>query len=333
MTSGSIRTDGTGPNGKRVRRGRSGRGRTTGIRRAVAASAAIVLALCAGLAQADPHPWQLNMARGVTSWSGEPYFLNNVALGVCVVIGVLVFGAMFIAMFRFRKSRGAVAEKWSHNTKVEIVWTTIPVIILVVLAWMSTGGLVSFANTTGSQMTVKVTGYQWKWRYDYVDYQGKAIDHVGFMSKLDDLSNETRQLRSGMDPKAVQVDGENTYLLNVDKPLVVPVGTKIRFVITAGDVIHSWWVPALGWKIDAIPGIVNAAWTNIKEPGTYRGQCAELCGQDHGFMPIVVKALPKAEFEQWLAQQKAANAPKPAPAAPAAPAAAQPQTPAPGNQG
>ena len=325
MTSGSIRTDGTGPNGKRVRRGRSGRGRTTGIRRAVAASAAIVLALCAGLAQADPHPWQLNMARGVTSWSGEPYFLNNVALGVCVVIGVLVFGAMFIAMFRFRKSRGAVAEKWSHNTKVEIVWTTIPVIILVVLAWMSTGGLVSFANTTGSQMTVKVTGYQWKWRYDYVDYQGKAISKVGYMSKLDALSDRTRQLDSGMDPYAVKTGDENTYLLNVDKPLVLPVHTKIRFVITSEDVIHSWWVPAFGWKMDAIPGIVNTAWTNINEPGTYRGQCAELCGQDHGFMPIVVVAKSKADFAKWLAEQEASSKKAPPPPAPfeaAAPATA-----------
>ncbi|MGA0587161.1 cytochrome c oxidase subunit II [Dyella sp. KRB-257] len=303
-----------------------------GIKRAVLAGLAGALALFGGAATANPKEWQLNMTRGASEWSPEAYFLNNVSLGVCVAIGILVFGAMFIAMFRFRKSRGAVAEKWSHNTMLEVVWTTIPVIILVVLAYLATGGLTSFANTTGSQMTVKVTGYQWKWRYDYVDYKGKAIDKVGFMSKLDDLSNETRQLDSGMDPKAVQVNGENTYLLDVDKPLVVPVGTKIRFVITAGDVIHSWWVPALGWKMDAIPGIVNAAWTNIKEPGIYRGQCAELCGQDHGFMPIVVKALPKAEFEQWLAQQQAANAPKPAAPA-AAPATTQVKTPAPGNQG
>ncbi|MCX7512699.1 cytochrome c oxidase subunit II [Frateuria sp. STR12] len=267
------------------------------------------------------------MTKGVTEWSHEPYFLNNVALGVCTVIGVLVFGAMFVAMFRFRKSRGAVAEKWSHNTMLEVVWTTIPVIILIVLAWMSTGGLVSFADTTGSQMTVKVTGYQWKWRYDYVNYQGKAIDGVGFVSKLDEQSNDTRQLGSELDPDAVKVGDENTYLLNVDKPLVVPVDTKIRFVITAGDVIHSWWVPALGWKIDAIPGMVNAAWTNIKVPGTYRGQCAELCGQDHGFMPIVVKALPKAEFAQWLAQQEAAGkAPPATPATPASPTPAPAST-------
>ncbi len=294
-----------------------------GIR--IKARLATICALFAGAAWfnqafANPEPGQLNMTRGAAEWSSEPYFLNNVALGVCIVIGIVVFGAMFIAMFRFRKSRGAVAEKWSHNTTLEVVWTTIPVVILIVLAYLATGGLKTFADTTGSQMTVKVTGYQWKWRYDYVDYQGKAIDKVGFMSKLDRESDETRQLKSGMDPNAVKVDGYNTYLLNVDEPLVVPTGTKIRFVITAGDVIHSWWVPALGWKMDAIPGIVNAAWTNIKEPGVYRGQCAELCGQDHGFMPIVVKAVPKAEFEQWLAQKQ--QAAQPQPAAPAAPAAA-----------
>jgi cytochrome c oxidase subunit 2 len=278
------------------------------------AAAALALASFGSAIQAAPRPWQLNMERGASTWSQVPYHLNNISLGVCVVIGILVFGAMFIAMFRFRKSRGAVAEKWSHNTMLELVWTTIPVLILIGLAYMATGGLVSWADTTGSQMTVKVTGYQWKWRYDYVSYQGKPIDKVGFMSKLDSQSNQTRQLDSGMDPYAVKVGDENTYLLNVDKPLVVPVDTKIRFVITGGDVIHSWWVPALGWKLDAIPGIVNAAWTNIKAPGTYRGQCAELCGQDHGFMPIVVVAKSKPDFAKWLADQQAKSA-TPAPAA------------------
>jgi cytochrome c oxidase subunit 2 len=278
------------------------------------AAAALALASFGSAIQAAPTPWQLNMERGASTWSQVPYHLNNISLGVCVVIGILVFGAMFIAMFRFRKSRGAVAEKWSHNTMLELVWTTIPVLILIGLAYMATGGLVSWADTTGSQMTVKVTGYQWKWRYDYVSYQGKPIDKVGFMSKLDSQSNQTRQLDSGMDPYAVKVGDENTYLLNVDKPLVVPVDTKIRFVITGGDVIHSWWVPALGWKLDAIPGIVNAAWTNIKAPGTYRGQCAELCGQDHGFMPIVVVAKSKPDFAKWLADQQAKSA-TPAPAA------------------
>lgn len=277
-------------------------------------------ALFGGAAWANPSPYQLNMERGASTWSQVPYHLNNISLGVCVVIGILVFGAMFIAMFRFRKSRGAVAEKWSHNTMLEVVWTTIPVIILIVLAYLATGGITSWADTTGSQMTVKVTGFQWKWRYDYVEYLGKPIEKVGFMSKLDTQSDQTRQLQSGLDPYQVKVGDENTYLLNVDKPLVVPVDTKIRFIITGADVIHSWWVPALGWKLDAIPGIVNAAWTNIQTPGTYRGQCAELCGQDHGFMPIVVVALSKPDFAKWLAEQQAKAAP--APAAPAAPAAA-----------
>ncbi|HTC27074.1 MAG TPA: cytochrome c oxidase subunit II [Dyella sp.] len=273
---------------------------------------------------ANPEPGQLNLTPGVTTYSHVPYMLNNVALGVCVVIGILVFGAMFIAMFRFRKSRGAVAEKWSHNTTVEIIWTVIPIIILITLAWLATDGLRQFSDTTGAQMTVKVTGYQWKWRYDYVDYQGKAISNVGFMSKLDDQSNATRQLNSGLDPYAVKVGDENVYLLNVDKPLVVPVDTKIRFVITADDVIHSWFIPALGWKMDAIPGVVNATWTNIQVPGVYRGQCAELCGQDHGFMPIVVKAVSKEDFAKWLADQQKSVAPAAAPA-PASTAAAPAQ--------
>ncbi|TAL87697.1 MAG: cytochrome c oxidase subunit II [Rhodanobacter sp.] len=297
-----------------------------GIRRSFAAWAGLAFALFGGAVQAAPHPWQLNMERGASTWSQVPYHLNNISLGVCVVIGVLVFGAMFIAMFRFRKSRGAVAETWSHNTKLEIVWTTIPVLILIVLAYLATGGLTSWADTTGSQMTVKVTGYQWKWRYDYISYHGKPIEKVGFMSKLDKLSNETRQLDSGMNPYAVKVGNQNTYLLNVDKPLVVPINTKIRFLITGGDVIHSWWVPALGWKLDAIPGIINAAWTNIKTPGTYRGQCAELCGQDHGFMPIVVVAKSKADFAKWLAEQEAKSARPAAATAAATPAAAAAKT-------
>jgi len=293
-----------------------------GIGRSISAWTAGALALFGGEAWANPVPNQLNMTQGVSEWS--PYAMHMVALWVCVVIGVIVFGAMFIAMFRFRKSRGAVAEKWAHSTKLEIVWTVVPVIILIFLANLATGGLTSFADTTGADMTIKVTGYQWKWRYDYVDYKGKGVDKVGFVSKLEESSDRTRQLKSNLDPDKIQVEGYNTYLLDVDKPLVVPVGVKIRFIIVGGDVIHSWWVPALGWKMDAIPGIANAAWTKIKEPGVYRGQCAELCGQDHGFMPIVVKAVPKAEFEQWLATQEdeaklqkaaqtAQNAPAPAP--------------------
>ncbi len=307
--------------------------RSKGFRHAIGVLGVLALGLLGSVVQANPEPGQLNLTPGVTTYSNVPYMLNNVALGVCVVIGILVFGAMFIAMFRFRKSRGAVAEKWTHNTTVEIIWTVIPVIILVTLAWLATDGLRQFSDTTGAQMTVKVTGYQWKWRYDYVDYQGKAISNVGFMSKLDDQSNATRELNSGLDPYAVKVDGYNTYLLNVDKPLIVPIDTKIRFVITADDVIHSWFVPALGWKMDAIPGVVNATWTNIKEPGVYRGQCAELCGQDHGFMPIVVKAVSKEDFAKWLADQQKPAAPAAASTAAAPAQAAVLTAPAHGAQG
>jgi cytochrome c oxidase subunit II len=263
--------------------------------------------LLSGAAWANPQPWQLNLTKGVTQTSHEVWDLNMASFLVCVVIGIIVFGAMIIAMIRFRKSRGAVAEKWSHSTKLELVWTILPVLILIGLAWPATDVLVNTTDTAHAQMTVKVTGYQWKWRYDYLDYDGKTVSKVGFMSRLAHDSDVTRQLDSGLSPYKVKAaDGSNDYLLNVDHPLVVPVGVKIRFLVTGGDVIHSWWVPDLGWKMDAIPGVVNTAWTKISKPGTYRGQCAELCGQDHGFMPIVVKAVPKAQFEKWLADQEGA---------------------------
>jgi len=268
---------------------------------------ATVAVLFSGMVWANPHPWQLNLPKGVTQTSHEVWDLNMASFLVCVGIGIVVFGAMIIAMIRFRKSRGAVAEKWSHSTKLELVWTIVPALILIGLAWPATDVLLNTANTSHAQMTIKVTGYQWKWRYDYLDYEGKTVSKVGFMSRLAHDSDVTRQLDSGLSPYAVKApDGTNDYLLNVDHPLVVPVGVKIRFLVTGGDVIHSWWVPDLGWKMDAIPGIVNVAWTNISKPGTYRGQCAELCGQDHGFMPIVVKAVPKAQFESWLAAQESA---------------------------
>lgn len=251
---------------------------------------------------ADPQPWQLNMGPGVTQTSREVYWLHNMILGICVVIGVIVFGAMAYAMFAFRKSKGAVAATFSHNTTAEIIWTVIPVLILVVMAWPATKTLFKMYDTSESEMTVKVTGYQWMWKYEILNYRGQSTS-VGFISRLDAASNAARQLGSGIDPASVQDGGVNTYLLNVDKPLVLPTDTKIRFVLTADDVIHSWWVPALGWKQDAIPGIVNEAWTNIQTPGVYRGQCAELCGKDHGFMPIVVHAVTRAEFENWLATQ------------------------------
>jgi cytochrome c oxidase subunit 2 len=272
------------------------------VRRVLAVAALLV----SGVAAANPEPWQLNLTPGVTEISQRIWHLHMLGFYVCVGIGILVFGAMFVAMFRFRKSKGAVAEQWSHSTKLEAIWTVAPIVLLVVLAWPATNLLVDMAHTDNADMTIKVTGYQWKWRYEYVDYDKKNTG-VSFISTLDGDSNRTRQVRSGLDPYAVKDGGYNSYLLNVDKPLVVPVGVKIRFVVTADDVIHAWWVPQLGWKQDAIPGIINSAWTNIPTPGTYRGQCAELCGRDHGFMPIVVKAVPKAEFEQWLASEQSAE--------------------------
>jgi cytochrome c oxidase subunit 2 len=282
----------------------------------------LLATLAAGTAlAADPQPWQLNMTPGVTSVSAEVYWLHNLILGICVVIGVLVFGAMGYAMFAFRKSKGAVAAQFSHNTVAEVIWTVVPILILIAMAWPATKTLFRMYDTTQSEMTVKITGYQWMWRYEILNYKGEPTA-VNFVSRLDRESDRVRQLKSGIDPASVKVGELNTYLLNVDKPLILPTDTKIRFVITADDVIHAWWVPALGWKQDAIPGIVNEAWTKIDTAGTYRGQCTELCGKDHGFMPIVVNAVPRAEFESWLAAQN------PAPAAPAAAPEAAPETPA-----
>jgi cytochrome c oxidase subunit 2 len=270
------------------------------VRRALA----VLALLASGVAFANPEPWQLNLTPGVTSISQRIYQLHMLGFYVCLGIGFIVFGAMFIAMFKFRKSKGAVAEQWSHSTKL----------------------LVDMANTENADMTIKITGYQWKWRYEYVDYNKKNTG-VNFISSLDADSNRTRQLGSGLDPRAVKDGDYESYLLNVDKPLVVPTGVKIRFVITGDDVIHAWWVPQLGWKQDAIPGIINSTWTEIPTPGVYRGQCAELCGKDHGFMPIVVKAVQKSEFESWLANEQsaegvnkaAATADNAAPAAPTTP--------------
>ncbi len=270
------------------------------VRRSLATLVALSAALPAlALAQAaDPHRWQLNMGKGVTHTSRIAYESHMIVMLICVAIGVIVFGAMAWSMFKFRKSKGAVAAQFSHNTTAEIIWTVVPVLILVGLAWPATANLINMYDTRNATMTVKVTGYQWMWKYEYL---GEGVE---FTSRLDRKSDTLRQ-----GGKTVTAADHPHYLLDVDNPLVLPVGTKVRFVITADDVIHAWWVPALGWKQDAIPGIVNEAWATIEQPGIYRGQCAELCGKDHGFMPIVVRALPQAEYDQWLAAEKAKNAP------------------------
>jgi cytochrome c oxidase subunit 2 len=321
-----------GPNARAARRQRHDWGHALEVERMNAGHVmragigALALLACGTALAADPVAWQLNMAPGVTETSAEVYRLHNLILGICVVIGILVFGAMGYAMFAFRKSKGAVAAQFSHNTVAEVIWTVVPILILVAMAWPATRTLFRMYDTTESEMTVKITGYQWMWRYEILNYRGEPTA-VNFVSRLDRESDATRQLNSGKDPYAVMTGDKNTYLLNVDKPLRLPTDTKIRFVVTADDVIHAWWVPALGWKQDAIPGIVNEAWTKIGQPGTYRGQCTELCGKDHGFMPIVVEALPRAEFESWLAAQQPAAA-APVEAAPAETAPATPETPA-----
>ena len=277
-----------------------------GIRRLGAALVLSGLSATAVAGPTDPVEWQLNMRRGVTTLSNHAYDAHMMAFWICVVIGVVVFGLMAYAMFAFRKSKGAVAATFSHNTTAEIIWTVIPVLLLIGMAWPATTKLINMYDTRDSAMTVKVTGYQWMWKYDYL---GEGVE---FTSRLDRESDRVRQSH-----ERPTMQSNPHYLLDVDNVLVLPIDTKVRFVITADDVIHSWWVPALGWKQDAIPGIVNEAWADIQTPGVYRGQCAELCGKDHGFMPIVVKAVTKAEFKQWLAAEKAKRAPAPV-AAPAA---------------
>jgi cytochrome c oxidase subunit 2 len=206
---------------------------------------------------------------------------------------------MGYAMYRFRHSKGAVPDtSFTHSTRLEILWTVIPVVLLVIMAVPATAKLVAMYDTRESEMTVKVTGLQWMWKYEYL---GEGVEIV---SRLDRESDRLRQTRG---VTRAELEAHPAYLLEVDNELVLPTNTKVRFVITADDVIHSWWVPALGWKQDAIPGIINEAWTDIREPGVYRGQCAELCGKDHGFMPIVVRAVPREEFDAWLASKKAAG--------------------------
>lgn len=300
------------------------------IRAKAAAVFPLLVALAAaGSARADSGWAELNMPRGVTEISRRIYDLHMTIFWVCVAIGVIVFGAMIWSMIAYRKSRGAVADvTLVHNTKVEFIWTVVPVFILVAMAVPAARTLVEIEDTTRTELTIKVTGFQWGWQYDFLD------DGVSYYSRLDRKSNAARELLSGVDPASVE-----HYLLNVDNPLVVPVDTKVRLLITGADVIHSWWVPDFGVKKDAIPGFVNEAWFRIDadKPGLYRGQCAELCGRDHSAMPIVVDARSKADFATWLrdkaAHQKEPAAPATAPpgAPPVPPGNTAPPTTAPGT--
>ncbi len=252
----------------------------------------ILMALGLGTAQAD---YTLNLMKGVTKVSNDIYDLHMLILWICVFIGIGVFGTMFYSIYHHRKSKGHKAEQFHENTTIEIIWTIIPTLILIGMAIPATKAMIELDDVQESEMSIKVTGHQWKWEYEYLD------NGIHFFSSLDEASNKARQMNSGIDPRSVP-----NYLLNVDKPLVIPTKKKIRFVFTAADVIHSWWVPDLGWKKDTIPGFINESWTSVDKAGTYRGQCTELCGKDHGFMPIVVIAMDEPDYNAWVEQQKAA---------------------------
>jgi cytochrome c oxidase subunit 2 len=234
----------------------------------------------------------LNLMEGVTDISRKVYDLHMLVFWICVVVCVGVFAVLIYSLMTHRKSKGAVPATFHESTTVEIIWTTIPFLILVGMAVPATTTLLALEDTRDSDMTIQVTGYQWKWKYDYLD------EDISFFSVLttprDQIENKAEK-------------SEN-YLVEVDNPIVVPINKKIRFLITSNDVIHSWWVPALGWKQDAVPGFINDAWTELSEPGTYRGKCAELCGKDHGFMPIVLIAKTEENYQQWVADQKAGAA-------------------------
>jgi cytochrome c oxidase subunit II len=241
-----------------------------------------------------------NLPPGVTSLSRDIYTLHMEVFWVCVGIAVVVFGVMIYALVKFRHSQGAVADTTLlHSTKVEIVWTIIPVVILVVMAIPAAKVILMMEDTRNSELSIQVTGYQWKWEYRYMD-AGEGID---FYSTIARDSNFARELHSGIDPKTVP-----NYLLEVDKPLVIPSGTKVRLLLTSQDVIHAWWVPDFGAKRSAIPGFVNELWFRVDpgKEGVYRGQCAALCGRDHGFMPIVVDVRTPDDFKKWVEDQKAA---------------------------
>lgn len=252
---------------------------------------ALVGLLLSPLGFSAVNHWQLNMHPGVTPVSNEIYDLHMIAMLVCAMIGVIVFSVMIFSLIYHRKARGYSAATFHEHPKLEMLWSLIPFLILIALAVPATRTLIRSNDTRDSELTIKVVGSQWKWQYQYLD-QG-----ISFFSNLATPFNQIYK----------NVKKNQWYLLEVDKPLILPVGKKIRFLVTSTDVIHSWWVPALGIKRDAIPGFMYESWAIIEKPGTYRGQCAELCGINHGFMPIVVKAVDEATFNQWVKEQPKAT--------------------------
>ncbi|MFT4941354.1 MAG: cytochrome c oxidase subunit 2 [Paraglaciecola sp.] len=233
--------------------------------------------------------YQLNMRKGVTDLSVEVYDLHMLMFAICVGIAIVVFGAMFYSMLFHRKSKGAKPANFHESVKVEIAWTVVPFIILIFMAVPAGKTLIAMEDASEPDVTILVTGSQWKWNYKYMD------NDVEYYSRL---ATQPEQISGKL------AKNEN-YLLEVDRPLVIPTDQKVRFLITSDDVIHSWWVPDFAIKQDANPGFINDAWAKVNEPGIYRGQCAELCGKDHGFMPIVVIAKEPAEYDKWIMEQEA----------------------------
>ena len=236
--------------------------------------------------------WELNMPRGVTDNSQVIYDLHMIIFYVCVAIGVVVFGLMIYSLIKHRKSVHPEPATFTHSAKAEIGWTTVPTLILIVMAYPATKALIQLEDSSSPDMTVQITGYQWNWHYEYPE------EGISFFSRLSQDANVARQVGSGVDVTTIP-----NYLRDVDRRMVVPVDKKVRVLLTANDVIHAWWVPELGGKKDAIPGFVNSMWFEAKEIGTYRGQCAELCGRDHGFMPIVVDVVSQEDYDAWVKEQ------------------------------
>ena len=243
--------------------------------------------------------YRLNLTESVSNVGKQMFDLHMLALWICTVAGILVFGVIIWSIIFHRKSKGAKPAHFHENTTIEVIWTSIPLIILVAIAVPATKTLLEYEDTTNSAITIKATGWQWKWEYDYIDDKVADGKGIHFFSSIDKASNEARQLNSGADVSKVE-----HYLLDVDKRIVVPVGKKIRVLTTAADVIHAWWVPELAIKRDAIPGFINESWFQAEKEGVYRGQCAELCGKDHGFMPIVVEVKSVEGYKKWASAEK-----------------------------
>ncbi|MAY34510.1 MAG: cytochrome c oxidase subunit II [Spongiibacteraceae bacterium] len=248
--------------------------------------------LSSGAWASNGQRWETNMTTSVTEVGQKIYDLHMLVFWICVAVGVVVFGFLFYSVFAFRKSKGAKASSFHENTTVEIAWTIVPFLILVVMAWPATTTLIEIYDTDDADIDILVTGYQWKWKYEYILPEG---DNISFFSNL--LTDKSEIYNTA--------EKGSNYLLEVDEPMVIPVDKKVRFLITANDVLHAWWVPALAVKKDAIPGFINESWTRAEEIGVYRGQCAELCGRDHGYMPIVVNVVEQGEYDQWLAGKQA----------------------------